>query len=51
MKKNTSGAVVGSVTHIDGSASASSQLTVAGFTHKIPITVNGEQFFMLATKV
>jgi hypothetical protein len=51
VKKNTSGAVVGSVTHIDGSASASSQLTVAGFTHKIPITVNGEQFFMLATKV
>lgn len=47
--KKSGSSVVDAVTHIDGNASE--QLTIAAFTHKIPITVNGEQFFMLAKKV
>ena len=47
--KKSGSSVVDAVTHIDGNASE--QLTIAAFTHKIPITVNGEQFFMLTKKV
>ena len=51
VKKNNSGTVIGSVDHIDGNANEQGQLTIAGFTHKIPITINGEQFFMLSKKL
>ena len=51
VKKNSGGTVIGSVEHIDGNANEQGQLTIAGFTHKIPITINGEQFFMLSKKL
>lgn len=47
-----SGAIgVDAVTHIDGNAVSSEQLPVSAYTHKVPVTINGEQFFMLVKEV
>ena len=46
-KKDGSGNSVQMVVPIDGNAAADQQLTLGGYTHKVPVMVNGEQFFML----
>ena len=51
IKKNDSGTVVDAILHIDGNASSSQQLTQGEYTHKVPVTINGEQFFMLVKEV
>ena len=51
IKKNNLGTAVNAITHIDGNASSENQLTKGAYTHKIPVTVNGEQYFMLVKEV
>ena len=49
-KKDGSGNSVQMVVPIDGNAAADQQLTLGGYTHKVPVMVNGEQFFMLGQR-
>ena len=51
IKKNDSGTVVDAILHIDGNAPSSQQITQGEYTHKVPVTINGEQFFMLVKEV